>query len=209
MTTYVTIANTAIDQDSPGTQPLFTALRDNPIAIAEGDTLAPFIHGVPYLLERQEPTTDVSAIEFTTDISDGYGAVVVEIIFQALTNTSVPTVEVRATAGTWRAVATGAGSPTGTNFQTMRVIVTNVDNDDGTGVVRAYGIHGYSSVTTSFDRSSNNKSTNSGVIISGYSAFAETIAEIRFANTSTFEGSSADNRAIACLYGIKRSTRDV
>lgn len=38
MTTYTTIPNTDIDQDSPITQPLMTALRDNPIAIAEGDT---------------------------------------------------------------------------------------------------------------------------------------------------------------------------
>lgn len=37
MTTYTTIPNTDIDQDSPVTQPLMTALRDNPLAIAEAD----------------------------------------------------------------------------------------------------------------------------------------------------------------------------
>lgn len=41
MTTYVSIPNGDIDQDSPITQPLMTALRDNPLAIAEGDTTAP------------------------------------------------------------------------------------------------------------------------------------------------------------------------
>lgn len=41
MTTYTTIANTEIDQDSPVTQPLMTAMRDNPIAISEGSTGAP------------------------------------------------------------------------------------------------------------------------------------------------------------------------
>lgn len=41
MTTYVAIPNGDIDQDSPGTQPLFTALRDNPIAITEGAAGAP------------------------------------------------------------------------------------------------------------------------------------------------------------------------
>ena len=41
MTTYTTITNAEIDQDSPITQPLMTAMRDNPLAIAEGDSTAP------------------------------------------------------------------------------------------------------------------------------------------------------------------------
>lgn len=41
MTTYTTIANTSIDVDSPVTEGLMTALRDNPIAIAEGSSGAP------------------------------------------------------------------------------------------------------------------------------------------------------------------------
>jgi hypothetical protein len=43
MTTYTSIPNTDIDQDSPVTQPLMTALRDNPIAITEGASGAPRI----------------------------------------------------------------------------------------------------------------------------------------------------------------------
>lgn len=43
MTTYTAITNGQIDQDSPITQPLMTALRDNPIALAEGATGAPRI----------------------------------------------------------------------------------------------------------------------------------------------------------------------
>lgn len=45
MTSYVSIPNGDIDQDSPITQPLMTALRDNPIAITEGATGAPRIVG--------------------------------------------------------------------------------------------------------------------------------------------------------------------
>lgn len=41
MTSYVSIPNGDIDQDSPITQPLMTALRDNPIAIAEADSTVP------------------------------------------------------------------------------------------------------------------------------------------------------------------------
>ena len=43
MTSYVAIPNGDIDQDSPITQPLMTALRDNPVAIAEGDASVPEI----------------------------------------------------------------------------------------------------------------------------------------------------------------------
>ena len=43
MTTYTTITNAEIDQDSPVTQPLMTALRDNMIAITEGASGAPLI----------------------------------------------------------------------------------------------------------------------------------------------------------------------
>lgn len=46
MTSYTTISNAEIDQDSPATQPLFTSLRDNPIAIAEGAVGAPRIEGI-------------------------------------------------------------------------------------------------------------------------------------------------------------------
>ena len=45
-TTYVAIPNGDIDQDSPLTQPLLTALRDNPIAITEGASGAPQIVGM-------------------------------------------------------------------------------------------------------------------------------------------------------------------
>jgi hypothetical protein len=41
MTTYVVIPDGDIDLDSPVNQPLMTALRDNPIAIAESDTSVP------------------------------------------------------------------------------------------------------------------------------------------------------------------------
>lgn len=43
MTTYTAIPNADVDQDSPVTQPLMTALRDNVLAIQEGDPTAPKI----------------------------------------------------------------------------------------------------------------------------------------------------------------------
>jgi hypothetical protein len=43
VTTYTPIPDSSIDVDSPGTQSLFGALRNNPIAIAEGASGAPRI----------------------------------------------------------------------------------------------------------------------------------------------------------------------
>ena len=84
MTTYVAIANSEIDQDSPGTQPLFTALRDNPLSIAEGGTDAPYAQAgwFPYdgatvgdgndgLIYDQAVDGTVAAVT-TPDFTDGY-----------------------------------------------------------------------------------------------------------------------------------------
>lgn len=72
MTTYTAIPDTSIDIDSPVTQPLMTALRDNPIAIAEGSSGAPSIEtaafGTTYYTEggigtycfAEGPTSDVA-----------------------------------------------------------------------------------------------------------------------------------------------------
>ena len=69
MTTYSTITDGQIDQDSPITQPLMTALRDNPIAIAEGAAGAPKIAESWQALE----TTSTNGL-IVTDIDNGEGA---------------------------------------------------------------------------------------------------------------------------------------
>ena len=48
MTTYTTIPSTDVDQDSPVSVALMTALRDNPLAIAQWGTGAPKIYSAPY-----------------------------------------------------------------------------------------------------------------------------------------------------------------
>lgn len=69
MTTYSTITDGQVDQDSPITQPLMTALRDNPIAIAEGAAGAPKIAESWQALE----TTSSSGL-IVTDVDNGEGA---------------------------------------------------------------------------------------------------------------------------------------
>lgn len=45
MTAYTTVPNSDIDQDSPVSQPLMQALRDNPLAMFEGASGAPRLQG--------------------------------------------------------------------------------------------------------------------------------------------------------------------
>lgn len=54
MTAYTTISNDQVDQDSPVTTPLLTALRDNPTAIAEGDAAAPRVKPVIFHVSHRE-----------------------------------------------------------------------------------------------------------------------------------------------------------
>lgn len=63
MTTYTAITNGQIDQDSPITQPLMTAMRDNPIAITEGATGAPRIYGNSFAQLSDLPVLTVSAAD--------------------------------------------------------------------------------------------------------------------------------------------------
>ena len=84
MTTYTAITNGEIDQDSPVTQPLLTALRDNPIAIAEGASGAPIVAAGwhPYDMVEVGDGNDGEFYDFsvdggvttfvTPDFEDGY-----------------------------------------------------------------------------------------------------------------------------------------
>lgn len=60
MATYNTISNTQVDPESPVTSELMTALRDNPIAIAEGASGAPRI-----AWNMQAGTVGTSSLTFT------------------------------------------------------------------------------------------------------------------------------------------------
>lgn len=80
MATFTTITDGQLDQDSPITEPLMTALRDNPIAIAQGDSTVPAANRVlsPALAlsfqtgTATRTTTGTSTIVTldTTDLSD-------------------------------------------------------------------------------------------------------------------------------------------
>lgn len=79
MTTYRTIASTETDGYSPATVPLFTALADNPTAIAEGASGAPRVDG---------RALDVVLNDTDVNVPTGGGATTVLVTNTTFTNLS-------------------------------------------------------------------------------------------------------------------------
>lgn len=131
MTAWVDIPNGDIDQDSPVTQPLVTALRDNPIAIAEGTTAAPVNRAAwhPFDMVLVGDGNDGVIYDFAVDgavatlvspdFEDGYEYM---FLFDGL-SPSINTVSFQAEV--WKATA-GAYSGTVLNFLGTTMDSTNV-----------------------------------------------------------------------------------
>lgn len=79
MTVYTAIPNGDIDQDSPITQPLLTALRDNLIACAEGDASVPTGARFGHVLLGSIATTSGTAQTLSSLTLTGYRKLVLEV----------------------------------------------------------------------------------------------------------------------------------
>ena len=73
MTTWTNIPDADIDQDSPVTQPLMSALRDNPIALAEGDPSSPGIYGNAVQRDYRSPLPVVTVSAGDNSSAQGQG----------------------------------------------------------------------------------------------------------------------------------------
>jgi hypothetical protein len=76
MTTYTTIPNEDIDQDSSVTQTLMTLLRDNPIALSEGSAGAPRIQDAALSTTVTEAGGDWVRLRYAKTLHGEIGAVV-------------------------------------------------------------------------------------------------------------------------------------
>jgi hypothetical protein len=173
------------------------------VAIVEQTIAATTLYGWQYL-EKQEPTSDVSTITFATDIS-AYKMIRVEILGQMVTSGAYPQLQYSPDGATWRTIALGPLSTTSNGVVSWMVEVTNVNNADASSVRHALCIH-TGNKTAQLDRSSNatnfNPSLDASAGTGGYTTYAESFAFVRLtANTGNFEGSTADQRTIAKLYG--------
>lgn len=174
------------------------------VAIVEQTIAATTLYGWQYL-EKQEPTSDVSTITFATDIS-AYKMIRVELLAQMVSNTAYAQLQYSPDGATWRTIALSGPAVQANGLVSYVVEVLNVNNADGTDLRHAICIH-TAPKNASLDRSSNATNTfalgNDGQNgTGGYTSYAESFAFVRLtANTGNFEGSTADQRTIAKLYG--------
>ena len=121
MTTYTAITNGQIDQDSPITQPLMTALRDNPIAITEGATGAPRILGLAAATIEEVPVLTVSAAD-TYSIGAAEGLVTGIIQTQSSSYVTAYTINVESITGSARFKASHRNLISGGNTVDLRLL---------------------------------------------------------------------------------------
>lgn len=77
VTTFTTLTDSTLSQDKPFTQSIARAMRDNPKAMAEGDSTAPEVVGVSPL--SRADAANVSALMFL-NLPDGYDALEFDFI---------------------------------------------------------------------------------------------------------------------------------
>lgn len=121
MTAYVTIPNTDVDQDSPVTVALMTALRDNPTAITEGSSGSPVL-GLTKLAVAS--ISNVASVDFTAFDATRYNSYMF-VHSNVVPATNAAEYNMR--------TSTDGGSTfdTGTNY--LESVVTNITLFSGTG----------------------------------------------------------------------------
>ena len=151
------------------------------------------------LLETVQPTSDVAAITYATTTFTSYEQVRATLITQGSATPTTYYLEVEQ-GGVWRQIIRFSDT-----FDTIAAVIVadvfNVSNADGTGVVFAVstGLEGNSP----FDRSNASDAMSENPLgpHTGYTSYGGAITGVRWtASGGTFEGSSANNRAIAKLY---------
>lgn len=153
-------------------------------------------------IDTQQPTTDVTAITFTGDVST-YKGIIVDFVGQISDNGASVNLQIRTAAGTWRTVAQSMATAGATSIIWARFECLNINNAEGSNIRRASVIGGR--IIAALDRSDATQLANSNGGIPGHSSFTETINEVRLLlnGTGTIEGSTADQRAVATLYGVR------
>jgi hypothetical protein len=163
MTTYTEILNGEIDQDSPVTQPLMTALRDNPLAIAEGTSGAPKVQGKAFENVYIGAVNGTGTTESAVVLPDGVKLIKLEvsgtvaassIIFQVAYSTDGGT-----TYGSWQTALTPSVA---SNYMGNLMLNTVTGASAFVGIVTAGSIGGGPSVTASANAIKFRMSTSGG-----------------------------------------------
>ena len=151
------------------------------------------------LLETVEPVSDVAAITYATTTFTSYEQGRATLIAQGASTPTSYDLEVEQ-GGAWRRLIRFTETFS-SNVAVIVVDVFNVSNADGTGVVFAVSVGVLSN--TGFDRSNASDAITESSLgpHAGYTSYGGAITGVRWvASNGNFEGSSANNRAIAKLY---------
>jgi hypothetical protein len=124
MTSYVVILNGQLVQDKPLTTSLATALRDNPIAIAEGDAAAPRVK--PVILHVQHKVAS-GTLGGTFTGGSWQTAPLQTIITNNITGASLATNQITLPAGTYDIVAASQGHTVQGHVIKLRNITDSAD----------------------------------------------------------------------------------
>lgn len=184
MTTYTAITNGQIDQDSPITQPLMTALRDNPIAITEGATGAPRIRGEAAAQLDDLPTLTVSAADTYTMI----GSLATNVFAATNTNSTSfvlgATVTITKATGTARLIGVHRTSNSGTT-SFLRILKNGTE-------IGAWSTNSTTNVTRTVDAS---------IIIGDVFTFEHRVNFDTQSSTMSSGASASDAYTTANFYG--------
>jgi len=199
---WTTIPDSDLDQDSPLNQPLMTALRDNPIAIAQGLSGATVNETAWHQLEELTIGSDGSTITFTTDTS-GYRAVRI-IGGCAIVSATNPSVNIQVNISGYSTIA--PISYTGTAPTAFMCDVT-IDNMDSTAAAAQKIISGLTMFwdrTTATNDWDTTSSSTAPVTLLGVKKSSVVVSAVQLdfgANTvDVSEGAPTFH-----LYGVKRT----
>ncbi len=181
----------------PWTSAKALASFEDPVAIAEGASGAPVMEVARHLIETVQPVAHGN-IEFALATPGDYSDLWISIAGQEVGSDVTFNVQINI-AATWRTVLSWTTSETGANSAAiLEAHLQNMDNADGTGVIRAWGA--FAEIGGGFDRSDYEDSADASPRL-GYMARTGDITGIRV--TGGWVGTAANSRAIAALYGRK------
>jgi hypothetical protein len=201
MTDYLALTNSQVEPNAPVTSELVTALRDNPIAIAEGSIGSPEMEVAWHYLEYKQLTGgDANALTMDTDISS-YRAV--RLVGGATyATTGLPaSFDIRLNIGGYKTVTSTTLADVSPNFVSVMfdAVIWNIDGNDGydyklgqTTVANLTLADG-----TAWDDASRSEVATTYMGLARYSSAATDIQ---------IYGGFNNGDAHAMLYGVKRTT---
>lgn len=206
-----TIPDTEIDQDSPVTQQLMTALRDNPIAIANGLATAgtTVVSGIMELVEVNQVASNTSTVTMTTDLSAyrDIRLILAAELERAGVDDPLMTVQIRQTSGTWRTVRTF--SLTAANVTCIDMItIINLQNADGSGITPIFCVGGRELGTLDITSNAEAIGDSDSELEFRLLSYGESYAEMRITCTNGDITGGGDDASTFWLYGTVGLTRD-